>query len=137
MVDDTCTALLRGSGCVAELTSSWTAWRSRFSIELYGAEGFAELEGLVKYAKYGQAPERIRYGKRNPTGAPVVQRRSWSPLPDPPEGAEPVEPLSAQVECLDLEWQWLRSQLLSGTLDLDQEEERNLYIADVCERFYQ
>ncbi|MGH7775166.1 MAG: Gfo/Idh/MocA family protein [Candidatus Binatia bacterium] len=135
-VEDNCTALLKGKGCVVELASSWTAWRSRFSVEVYGSHGFAEIEGLAKYAKYGHAGERIRYGRANPSGPPGVKERTWTPEGSTDTGCEIVDPFSAEVEFLDQEWQSLSTAVSTGTFDMDKEEQINTFVADVCERFY-
>ncbi len=136
VVEDNCTALLKGDGCLVELTSSWTAWRSRFCVEVYGSEGFAELDGLVKYVKYGQPGERIRYGCRNPSGPPSVTERMWTLSTSEQGGAEGVDPFSVELEYLDWEWRWLTTEITAGTYDMVKEEETNLLVADVCERFY-
>lgn len=135
-VEDSCTALLKGNGCMVELTSSWTAWRSRFCVEVYGSEGFAELGGLVKYVKYGQPGERIHYGRKNPAGPPLVTEKLWTLSSSEQPGAEAVDSFSADVEYLDQEWGWLLDQIKNGSFDMAREEEMNIFVADVCERFY-
>lgn len=136
-VEDNCVALFKGSnGCFVELTSSWTSWRSRFSIEIYGTEGFAELEGLVKYVKYGQPGERIRYGRKNPSGPASLTEKFWTLPSNKRAGAEYVDPFSAEVEYLDHELKWLASSIESGDFDMEKQEKMSLFIADVCERFY-
>jgi predicted dehydrogenase len=133
-VEDGCTALLRANGCVLDLTSSWTAWRSRFSVELYGRDGFAELEGLVKYEKYGQEGETLLVGRRSSSGAPETTVSRWSVADH--AGSDPVDAASAELEYLDEEWRWLRGHIEGGTFDLAGERAANEWIADVTERFY-
>ena len=135
-VEDNCVALLKGSGCLIELTSSWTAWRSRFSVQLYGSEGFAELDGLVKYIKYGQSGERIRYGRKSLSGPPSVQQKSWAFSASEAGEVEVVDPFSAEIEYADREWSWYTGAICNKNFDAAQEEQKNLFIADVAERFY-
>jgi predicted dehydrogenase len=127
-VEDSCTALLRAGDSVVTLSSSWTAWRSRFSLELYGRDGVAELEGLVKYVKYGQEGERLRWGRRAESGAPELEETLWT--------LENTDPASAELEYLDAEWRWLEDRLAAGTYDMEHEERVNTFVADVLERFY-
>ena len=134
--EDSCAAVLRANGCLIELTASWTAWRSRFSAEVYGSKGFAELEGLVKYVRYGQAGERIRYGRRSASGAPEATEIAWTLRSRLQPGFVPVDDFSAETELLDQEWHWLETAFAEGTFDLDHEEASSLFVADIFERFY-
>jgi predicted dehydrogenase len=135
-VEDNCVALLKSNGCLIELASSWTAWRSGFSVQLYGSEGFAELDGLVKYIKYGQSGERIRYGRKNPSGAPSVEERVWALASPEGSGIDPVDPFSVDIEYADREWSWFTSAIASKAFDLAAEEKKNYFVADAAERFY-
>ena len=135
-VEDHCTGILRCGDCLIELTSSWTTWRSRFSLEIYGTEGFAESESLVKYIKYGQGGEHLRYGRSNPGGVPDATELLFTLPGMGAPGATEVTPFSAEVEYLDKEWAWLTRSINEGTFDLEYEEAVNLFIAEVFERFY-
>lgn len=137
-VEDHCVGVLESDGCIIEFTSSWTTWRSRFAAQVYGTEGFAELEGLVKYVKYGQPGELLRYGRRSPAGVPDVTETLYT-LPDSGEsGANvvKVDPFSADVEYLDQEWRWFAGAIAQGAFDMAHDEACNIFIAEVTERLY-
>lgn len=135
-VEDNSVALLRGQGCVIEIAGSWTAWRSRFSVEVYGEKGYAELESLVKYIKYGQGGERLRYGQKNPKGLPSVTEHIWTLSETKRPGEKIADSFSADVEYLDQEWQWLTEAIRNKTFDMKEQEEKNVFVADIYERFY-
>lgn len=83
------------------ITSSWSAWRSQFSADVYGDKGFARLESLMKYIKYGQAGEKITFGKRNINGAPETEVVRWNPY-------EAEEKMQESVEIFDVDTEFLR-----------------------------
>ncbi len=124
-VEDHATLLMKHEDCLIELTASWTAWRSIFRVEVYGSEGVAEIESLVKYMKYGQHGERLRWGTRNPKGAPEMHEEIWK--------LEDV-PFSAEVEFLDEEWKWLKEKIETHSFDRDHEEKVNLFVAQMMEK---
>lgn len=137
-VEDHCVGIFKSSGCIIEFTSSWTTWRSRFAAQVYGTEGFAELEGLVKYVKYGQPGELLRYGLRKLGGAPDVTEILFT-LPGAKRtiaNTVEVAPFSTDVEYLDQEWRWLTRAIADGTFDMAEQERINILIAEVIERFY-
>lgn len=62
-LEDNAFAILRTrSGQVASLHTSWTQWRNCFSFEVYGRDGFVQVQGLG--GSYGL--ERLVLGKRKP-----------------------------------------------------------------------
>jgi len=64
-VEDNAFALLRtDSGQVASLHVSWTQWRNLFSLEVFGQDGYAIVDGLG--GSYGT--EQLRIGRRRPEG---------------------------------------------------------------------
>ena len=136
VLEDHCVGLLDCQGCLVEFAGSCVTWRNRFSLELYGSEGFAELEGLVKYVKYGHQGERLRFGRPNPNGAPEVAEIFFTTPEAQHSCAVEVAPFSAEVEYLDQEWAWLSRSIAEGMFDLDREEAIHLFVAEVFERFY-
>ncbi len=67
-VEDNAFALLRfAGGAIASMHASWTQWRNRYQIEVYGATGALELHGLT--GSYG-APT-LTLWQRQESGAPV------------------------------------------------------------------
>lgn len=135
-LEDHCVGLLDCGGCLVEFASSCITWRNRFSLEVYGSEGFAETEGLIKYIKYGHQGECLRFGRRNPDGTPDVTEMLFSTADRRHPEAVEIDPFTAEVECLDREWAWLCRSITEGTFDLEGEEASHLFVADVFERFY-
>ena len=70
-LEDNAFALLRtGQGQVAQLHTSWTQWKNRFSFEIFGEDGFLRLEGLG--GSYGT--ESLTYGRRRlESGPPIIE----------------------------------------------------------------
>lgn len=69
-VDDNAFMLLRtDSGQVASLHVSWTQWRNLFSLEVFGRDGYAVVDGLG--GSYG--PERLTLGQRRPEGGVPIE----------------------------------------------------------------
>ncbi len=135
--EDSCHATLQSGACVLELASSWVTWRSRFSASIHGKEGFAEMEGLAKYVKYGQDGERLHFGKRAVAGPPEVTEKLWRPSSHPGAGGcTPVDEQSVALEFLDEEWRWFVDGLRNGTYDMEDNERLNVFIAEFFERYY-
>lgn len=64
-LEDNAFVLLRGpSGEVANLHTSWTIWKNRFSFEIAGRDGYARIDGLG--GSYG--PETLTIGLRQADG---------------------------------------------------------------------
>jgi predicted dehydrogenase len=82
------------TGQVAEWHTSWTQWRNRFSFEVFGADGYARVEGLG--GSYG--PETLVLGRRRPQPGPPEEERYEFPQPDPSWQAEWHEFVSAVRE---------------------------------------
>jgi predicted dehydrogenase len=83
-VEDNAFVLLRAtSGTVASLHVSWTQWKNLFSLEVFGTDGYAVVEGLG--GSYG--PSTLHLGRRQRAGgAPeesceefVGSEGSWAP----------------------------------------------------------
>ena len=70
-LEDNAFALLRTKqGQVAQLHTSWTQWKNRFSFEIFGEDGFLRLEGLG--GSYGT--ESLTYGRRRQeSGPPIIE----------------------------------------------------------------
>lgn len=70
-LEDNGFALLRTTeGQVAQLHTSWTQWKNRFSFEIFGQDGFLRLEGLG--GSYGT--ESLTLGRRRPeSGPPIIE----------------------------------------------------------------
>lgn len=78
-VDDNAFVLLRTSaGQVASLHVSWTQWRNLFSLEVFGRDGYALVEGLG--GSYGT--ERLTIGARRPEGGVPTERSEEFDGPD-------------------------------------------------------
>ena len=61
-------------GVVANLHTSWTQWKNRFSFDVFGEDGSLSIEGLG--GSYGQ--ERLTLARRNPLGGkPEVSETSF------------------------------------------------------------
>lgn len=68
-LEDNAFALLRAAGGqVAQLHTSWTQWKNRFSFELFGTDGFLRMEGLG--GSYGK--ESLTFGRRRPESGPPI-----------------------------------------------------------------
>ena len=70
-LEDNAFAQLRTSaGQIAQLHTSWTQWKNRFSFEVFGRDGYVRVEGLG--GSYGV--EKLEIGKRKMEGgAPDVE----------------------------------------------------------------
>ena len=66
-LEDNVFALLRtADGKVASLHASWTHWKNRFQLEVFGRKGYLVIDGLG--GSYG--PERLIFGVRDPRNPP-------------------------------------------------------------------
>lgn len=66
-VEDNGFALLRFvDGQTAQMQVSWTQWKNRFTFEVYGKDGFVQVEGLGR--SYGT--EKLTLAKRRPESGP-------------------------------------------------------------------
>jgi predicted dehydrogenase len=64
-LEDNAFALLRfADGQTGQLHVSWTQWRNVFSFEVFGRDGYANVQGLG--GSYGE--ETLRVGRRRPEG---------------------------------------------------------------------
>jgi predicted dehydrogenase len=66
------------TGQIAQLHTSWTQWRNRFTFELFGADGYLIIDGLG--GSYG--PETLTIGRRRPESGPPEEERLDFPGPD-------------------------------------------------------
>jgi predicted dehydrogenase len=55
-------------GQIAQLHTSWTQWKNRFSFEVFGQDGFLSIEGLG--GSYGA--ETLTVGRRRPESGPPI-----------------------------------------------------------------
>jgi len=70
-LEDNVFALLRTSkGQIASLHASWTQWKNLFSLEIYGRDGYATVEGLG--GSYGT--EKVTLGKRPRASEPFTEK---------------------------------------------------------------
>jgi predicted dehydrogenase len=77
-LEDNAFILLRGSnGVIANLQTSWTQWKNRFSFEVFGRDGYARVEGLG--GSYGA--ETLTIGRRLAEGG--VPQESTIECDDP------------------------------------------------------
>jgi len=78
-VDENAFAILKtAGGQVASLHASWTQWKNHFSLEVFGKDGYAVVEGLG--GSYGV--ERLTLGKRALQGGPPTEERFEFPGED-------------------------------------------------------
>jgi predicted dehydrogenase len=78
-LEDNAFAVMRTArGQVAQLHTSWTQWRNRFSFEVFGLDGYAAVEGLG--GSYGL--ETLTIGRRRQESGPPEQRVTEYPGPD-------------------------------------------------------
>lgn len=74
-LEDNAFVMMRtSSGQVASWHTSWTQWKNRFVLEVYGLDGYVHLEG--RGGSY--SPQRLTLGKRRPeSGPPDEQTWQW------------------------------------------------------------
>ncbi len=69
-VEDNAFVLLKNNQITAQLHVSWTNWKNIFSFEIYGTNGFLQIEGLG--GSYGK--EKLIFGKRKKEfGVPIIK----------------------------------------------------------------
>jgi predicted dehydrogenase len=68
------------SGAIGSMHASWTQWRNLFSLEVFGSDGYALVDGLG--GSYGR--ERLTLGRRQPAGGvPIEEEIEGPPNWDP------------------------------------------------------
>jgi predicted dehydrogenase len=74
-LEDNAFAVLKtASGQVAQFHTSWTQWKNRFSFEIYGQDGFLQVDGLG--GSYGI--ESLVIGKRRiNSGPPEIEKHEY------------------------------------------------------------
>ena len=78
-LEDNAFAQLRtANGQVAQLHTSWTQWKNRFSFEVFGLDGYIRIEGLG--GSYGT--ETLTVGRRRPESGPPIEETFEFPGPD-------------------------------------------------------
>jgi len=78
-LEDNAFALLRtADGRVAQFHTSWTQWKNRFTLEVFGRDGYLRVDGLG--GSYG--PERLEVGRRKMEGGPPEVEVLEFPGPD-------------------------------------------------------
>jgi predicted dehydrogenase len=83
-LEDNAFALLQtAAGVTAEMHVSWTQWRNLFSLEVFGRDGYAIVEGLG--GSYG--PETLRLGRRQ-EGVPPTETSVVAPAGHDPWAVE-------------------------------------------------
>jgi predicted dehydrogenase len=104
-LEDNAFALLRtADGRVAQFHTSWTQWKNRFTLEVFGRDGYVRVDGLG--GSYG--PERLEVGRRKQEGGPPEVEILEFPGPD----------LSWQAE-----WQEFTSAIRKGRQPLASAED--------------
>jgi predicted dehydrogenase len=69
MEDNAFAILKTASGRIAQLHTSWTQWKNRFSFEVFGRDGFLRIEGLG--GSYGK--ETLTLARRRPESGPPLE----------------------------------------------------------------
>jgi len=78
-MEDNAFVLLRtDDGRVAQCHTSWTQWKNRFSLEIFGRDGYFFVDGLG--GSYGL--ERLTWGRRRPESGRPIEERFEFPEPD-------------------------------------------------------
>jgi len=78
-LEDNAFALLRtADGRTAQLHTSWTQWKNRFSFEVFGTAGYVRIEGLG--GSYG--PETLTVGRRRAEPGPPIEEQHVFQGPD-------------------------------------------------------
>jgi predicted dehydrogenase len=78
-LEDNAFALLRtADGRIAQLHTSWTQWKNRFTFEVFGADGYLIVDGLG--GSYGI--ETLTSGRRRAESGPPIEDRYEFPGPD-------------------------------------------------------
>ena len=79
-LEDNALMLLKGDrGEVANLHTSWTMWKNRFSFEVFGRDGYARIDGLG--GSYGL--ETLTVGRRKTEGGVPDETITTYDMPDP------------------------------------------------------
>jgi len=69
-LEDNAFAQLRTTnGQIAQLHTSWTQWKNRFSFEVFGRDGYVRIDGLG--GSYGT--ETLTVGRRRPESGPPIE----------------------------------------------------------------
>jgi predicted dehydrogenase len=79
-LEDNAFVLLQAAGGqVANLHTSWTMWKNRFSFEVFGRDGYARIDGLG--GSYGV--ESLTHGRRRKAGSVPEETFTTFEEPDP------------------------------------------------------
>jgi predicted dehydrogenase len=86
-VEDNAFALLRyAGGQVASFHASWSQWQNRFRLEIYGASGAVEVDGLG--GSYGRS--EVALLERRPGAPPLRAKSSCRPATSPPRAGRGI-----------------------------------------------
>lgn len=134
-VEDHCTVIIKNDRTIIELTSSWASWRSQFSLDVYGDEGFCRINSLVKYMKYGQNGENLVYGKKNIKGAPDVTQLRWVNIETLNTDEFMVDPLLIDTEFLGKDWLNFKKQILDYSKYNFNNKNSDVFIARILKKY--
>ncbi|TRZ83054.1 gfo/Idh/MocA family oxidoreductase [bacterium] len=69
-VEDNAFVIMKNARITVQFQTSWTNWKNIFSLEIYGTDGFLQIEGLG--GSYGK--EKLIFGKRKKEfGVPIIK----------------------------------------------------------------
>ena len=134
-VEDHCTVIIKNDRTIIELTSSWASWRSQFSLDVYGDEGFCRINSLVKYMKYGQKGENIVYGKKNRQGAPIISDLTWVSSDVFEKNSFKVDQFVIETEFLQYDWEYFISQISQKDKGIFTDHKADWFIANILTKY--
>lgn len=118
-IADTAIITVRLSEMLFTSTVSWSLWKNRFLFSLGAADGLANIDGFVKYIKYGQQGEEVSLVERK-AGMPEEENILYT--------YDNTDRNSVDVEFVDVEMRdWLK-RTASAQTHCQDEFKKNLFI---------
>lgn len=119
-VEDNAFVILKTeSGLWAQLNISFVEWKNRFSLEIFGSDGYVNVQG--RYGSYG--PQVVRLGRR------------WGWLETPPQ-SEVVTEFGSEDRSLSLEMQAFCNRIAGKEDDTSSRAEDGKRALEIVERLY-
>ncbi len=118
-IADTAIITVRLDNFLFNATISWSLWKNRFLFSLLGDDGLANIDGFVKYVKYGQPGETVSIVERQ-AGMPKETTHLFN--------YDNVDHLSTNVEFTDHEiHDWIASSA-NAVEQCEKEYQKNIFI---------
>lgn len=118
-IADTAIITVRLSEMLFTSTVSWSLWKNRFLFSLGGDDGLANIDGFVKYIKYGQEGEAVNLIERT-AGMPREDQFLYT--------YENTDRVSVDVEFVDAEIKDWIEKTTHAKLHCNDEFKKNLFI---------